>query len=46
MRDDEARLPLSAEQIYVVIAEVKTNQPCTPNRRDHQKAFGLTAMRN
>lgn len=31
MRDDEARLSLSADQIDVVIAEVKTNQPCTLN---------------
>ena len=33
MRDDEARLSLSADQIDVVIAEVKTNQPCRPLAR-------------
>lgn len=47
MRDDEARLSLSADQIDVVIAEVKTNQPCTLNgpwtREDHQNVHRVLA---
>jgi len=47
MRDDEAHLLLSADQIDVVIAEVKTNQPCTLNgpwtREDHQNVHRVLA---
>ena len=47
MRDDEARLSLSADQIEVVIAEVKTNRPCTLNspwtREDHQNVHRVLA---
>ena len=47
MRDDEARLSLSADQIDVVIAEVKTNQPCTLNgpwtREDDQNVHRVMA---
>ena len=47
MRDDEARLSLSADQIDVVIAEVKTNQPCSLNgpwtREDHQNVHRVLA---
>jgi hypothetical protein len=47
MHDDEARLSLSADQIDVVIAEVKTNQPCTLNgpwrREDHQNIHRVLA---
>ena len=31
MSDDKVRLSLSADQIEVVIAEVKTSQPCILN---------------
>lgn len=47
MRDDVARLALSADQIDVVIAEVKTNQPCTLNgpwtREDDQNVHRVLA---
>lgn len=47
MRDDVARLSLSADQIDVIIAEVKTNQPCTLNgpwtREDHQNVHRVLA---
>ena len=47
MRDDEARLSRSADQIDVVIAEVKTNQPCSLNgpwtREDHQNVHRVLA---
>lgn len=47
MRDDEAGLSLSADQIDVVIAEVKTNQPCTLNgpwtREDRQNVHRVLA---
>ena len=47
MRDDEARLSLSADQIDVVIAEVKTNRPCTLNgpwtREDHLNVHRVLA---
>ena len=47
MSDDEAGLSLSADQIEVVIAEVKTNQPCTLNgpwtREDHQNVHRVLA---
>lgn len=47
MRDDEARLSLSANHIDVVIAEVKTNQPCTLNgpwtREDDQNVHRVLA---
>jgi hypothetical protein len=47
MSDDAARLSLSADQIEVVIAEVKTNQPCTLNgpwtREDQQNVHRVLA---
>lgn len=47
MSDDAARLSLSADQIEVVIAEVKTNQPCTLNgpwtREDQQNVQRVLA---
>ena len=47
MSDDEAGLSLSADQIEVVIAEVKTSQPCTLNgpwtREDHQNVHRVLA---
>lgn len=47
MRDDDARLSLTADQIDVVIAEVKTNQPCTLNgpwtREDDQNVHRVLA---
>ena len=47
MRDDVAWLALSADQIDVVIAEVKTNQPCTLNgpwtREDDQNVHRVLA---
>ena len=47
MADDEQRLALSRDQIDVVIAEVKTNQPCTLNgpwtRKDRQNAHRVLA---
>lgn len=47
MADDEQRLALSRDRIDVVIAEVKTNQPCTLNgpwtREDRQNVHRVLA---
>jgi hypothetical protein len=47
MADDEQRMALTCHQIDVVIAEVKTNQPCTLNgpwtRQDRQNVHRVLA---
>lgn len=47
MQDDETRLSLSDDQIDVIIAEVKTNQPCTLNgpwaHEDYQNVHRVLA---
>jgi hypothetical protein len=47
MKDDEDRLFLSSNSVDVIIAEVKTNQPCSLNgpwtRSDHQNVHRVLA---